>query len=124
MKDSHHDGHSSPISINEKLKNQSQTLSADHKKLKKKRLRFRLFVFCVGLFLVWGAWYWWNQEKAITEMEQQLSDIRTQVQMEHKKQLELLDQIDRLHDLDYIAEIARRDYFLSPEGEILFKIPD
>ena len=40
---------------------------------------------------------------------------------EQKQMLEL--QIAKLQDDEYIAKIARKEYFLSEEGEIIFTIP-
>ena len=46
--------------------------------------------------------------------------------MEHlkDKQSALEEEIVKLNDDEYIAKLARRDYFLSDEGEIIFNIPD
>ncbi|UTW70561.1 septum formation initiator family protein [Anaerobacillus sp. HL2] len=33
------------------------------------------------------------------------------------------DEIKNLNDLEYISEIARRDYYLTKPGEIIFKVP-
>lgn len=35
---------------------------------------------------------------------------------------DLRDEIENLNNLEYISEIARRDYFLSKPGEIIFKV--
>ncbi|MCT8136381.1 septum formation initiator family protein [Anaerobacillus sp. CMMVII] len=35
---------------------------------------------------------------------------------------DLYDEIANLNNLEYISEIARRDYFLSKPGEIIFKV--
>lgn len=35
---------------------------------------------------------------------------------------DLRDEIENLNNLDYISEIARRDYYLSKPGEIIFKV--
>ncbi|SQC50577.1 Septum formation initiator [Listeria newyorkensis] len=39
-------------------------------------------------------------------------------------QKELKNTINKLHDDDYIAKLARSEYFLSEKGEIIFNIPD
>lgn len=39
-------------------------------------------------------------------------------------QKELKSTITKLHDDDYIAKLARSEYFLSEKGEIIFNIPD
>ncbi|QOY37474.1 FtsB family cell division protein [Anaerobacillus isosaccharinicus] len=35
---------------------------------------------------------------------------------------DLRDEIENLNNLNYISEIARRDYYLSKPGEIIFKV--
>ncbi|EUJ47120.1 FtsB family cell division protein [Paenilisteria rocourtiae] len=41
-----------------------------------------------------------------------------------QNQKELKSTINKLHDDDYIAKLARSEYFLSEKGEIIFNIPD
>ncbi|EFS04534.1 DivIC family protein, partial [Listeria seeligeri FSL S4-171] len=36
----------------------------------------------------------------------------------------LNNQIKKLHDDDYIAKLARSEYYLSKDGEIIFNIPE
>lgn len=38
------------------------------------------------------------------------------------KQKQLKGEIVKLNDDDYIKKIARRDYFLSEDGEIIFNV--
>lgn len=49
-----------------------------------------------------------------------LQDQLEQLQHEEKR---LYQDIQNYNDLDYIADIARRDYYLSKPGETLFKLP-
>ncbi|MBA2876716.1 FtsB family cell division protein [Thermaerobacillus caldiproteolyticus] len=51
------------------------------------------------------------------KLEQQLGKLE-------KQQKRLEEEIKRLHDDDYIAELARKKYFLSKEGEIIFTVPE
>ncbi|WP_110114685.1 septum formation initiator family protein [Bacillus sp. CGMCC 1.16541] len=57
------------------------------------------------------------EDKKLEEekLEQQLTKLET-------KQKQLEDEIVKLNDEEYIKKIARRDYFLSEEGEIIFNI--
>lgn len=48
-------------------------------------------------------------------LENQLASL----QLEER---DLKDEIHKLNDLEYISEIARRDYYLTKPGEIIFKI--
>ena len=40
------------------------------------------------------------------------------------KEIELKEQIKRLNDKEYIEKLARSEYFLSNDGEIIFKLPE
>lgn len=58
-------------------------------------------------------------ENKLAEKEQLNNDL---VQMQ-KEQGKLEEEIVKLNDDEYIAKIARRDYFMSDENEIIFSIP-
>ncbi|MGD1650027.1 FtsB family cell division protein, partial [Listeria monocytogenes] len=53
-----------------------------------------------------------------------------QVQVDKKmvamkdEQDSLNEQIKKLHNDDYIAKLARSEYYLSKDGEIIFNIPE
>ena len=73
---------------------------------------------CIGFVTLYaqaGALEEKKQEKVV--LEEQLQ----QLQMEEQR---LHHDIKNYNDLDYIAEIARRDYYLSKPGETLFKLPE
>lgn len=53
-------------------------------------------------------------EKA--ELEQKLEQLQ-------KDESALRQEIKNYNDREYIAEVARRDYYLSNKGEVLFKLP-
>ncbi|OIJ17539.1 hypothetical protein BKP37_03350 [Anaerobacillus alkalilacustris] len=54
------------------------------------------------------------------EKKQYLENELVQLQLVER---DLIDEIENLNSLEYIAEIARRDYFLTKPGEIIFKLP-
>ena len=41
-----------------------------------------------------------------------------------RKQMILENEIVKLNDDEYIAKLARSEYFLSDKGEIIFNIPE
>lgn len=86
--------------------------------------RLLMLILGIGLllFLTWAGKTWWEQEQKLAKMEANLAELEQKVQQAKREQEELLLEKERLHDLEYIAEIARRDYFLSREGETLFKV--
>jgi cell division protein DivIC len=51
------------------------------------------------------------------ELEQKLEKLG-------KQQKRLEEEIKKLNDDEYIAELARKNYFLSKEGEIIFTVPE
>nr|WP_236785214.1 septum formation initiator family protein [Alteribacter salitolerans] len=57
-----------------------------------------------------------EQEKIQEELDQNLANLE-------KEELELKEEKQLLQDYDYIAELARRDYFLTKPGETLFQLP-
>lgn len=40
------------------------------------------------------------------------------------QEIELKEQIKRLNNKEYIEKLARSEYFLSNDGEIIFKLPE
>ncbi|UOE94200.1 septum formation initiator family protein [Alkalihalobacillus sp. LMS39] len=64
-----------------------------------------------------------TQAKSLNEIEEQKQALELELKQLEAEQAFLEQEIINYNDLDYIAEIARRDYFLSKEGEILFKLP-
>ncbi|MED3776598.1 septum formation initiator family protein [Geobacillus stearothermophilus] len=50
-------------------------------------------------------------------LTKQLAELKRQ-----KKQMK--EEMKRLHDDDYIAELARKKYYLSKDGEIIFVLPE
>lgn len=63
------------------------------------------------------------QNQTLETKSLEKAQLEQQLQSLVKQESELKQEIDALNDLDFIAEIARRDYYLTKEGEILFKIP-
>ncbi len=65
-----------------------------------------------------------NQNERLEEKQQILKE-REEELVEVIETQELLKlQIAKLDDDEYIAKLARKEYFLSEQGEIIFTIPD
>jgi cell division protein DivIC len=92
----------------------------------KPKLKNRIFMLFLGLalcsFLIWASLLWWEQQQALVQMEMEIANLEEKVRQAEQRQAELLLEKELLHDPEYIAEIARRDYFLSREGETIFKV--
>ncbi|TCS80153.1 FtsB family cell division protein [Tepidibacillus fermentans] len=87
----------------------------------KKRLQWVLFI--LFLFLVWAGYTGYNQWTVIQQKKDKIEKLKVQEQNVQKEKQELEKQILLLQKDDYIAEIARKYYFLSKPGEFIFISP-
>ena len=46
-----------------------------------------------------------------------------QYQKQQDEELALKEQLNNLNDKSYIEKVARDDYYLSNDGEVIFKLP-
>ncbi|WP_240377877.1 FtsB family cell division protein [Bacillus piscicola] len=63
----------------------------------------------------------WSTIEAKQAEKEELENKLEELQVEEKR---LKQEVKNYNDLDYIAEIARRDYYLTKPGETLFKLPE
>lgn len=92
----------------------------------KVRLYRRLTVFglLVLLAALWIGTTMYSQSQAIAEKEQARAEALAGLEQVEKEQAQLEEQITLLNDEEYIAKLARKEYFLSDEGEIIFTLPN
>ncbi|WP_188698010.1 FtsB family cell division protein [Pullulanibacillus camelliae] len=93
---------------------------------RKRNLIKRLVVFAVFLILMISGFvsvfHSQSQQKEKVEANnQQLHQQLTDVQ---KQQKHLTQQVKLLHDDDYLSKIARSEYYMSKNGEIIFASPE
>ena len=65
-----------------------------------------------------------SQASALEKKEAEKAKLQQELGEIKKEQKVLKREIVKLNDDEYIAKIARRDYFLSEQNEIIFNIPD
>ena len=65
-----------------------------------------------------------SQNDRLAEKLDEKQKLEAELEEVQDKQEMLKLQIAKLDDDDYIAKLARKEYFLSEEGEIIFTIPD
>lgn len=86
----------------------------------------RMFTFGGAMLLVAGVLLLlaFNQKDQNEVLEDELA--QTQAVMDERVQEEknLQQQIKQLNDDDYVSRIARSEFFLSEEDEIVFNLPD
>lgn len=108
------------------LENDFVRSNPNAKKAKKRAaLLRRLTVFSIiaVVFIVGLAQLSSMQSDILSEKEQEKLEVTGQLEEVLSKQELLNLQIAKLEDDEYIAKLARKEFFLSEEGEIIFTIP-
>ncbi|EKZ4846711.1 septum formation initiator family protein [Listeria monocytogenes] len=88
---------------------------------------FRRLAFMAIIFIVVGGLLTITYTKqALTLKEKKAKQVQVDKKMVAMKDEEeaLNEQIKKLHNDDYIAKLARSEYYLSKDGEIIFNIPE
>lgn len=81
---------------------------------------FFLLVIC-GIFMVVSTLS--SQASVIEEKKEEKKAQSQKLEEVMDKKQELKLEVIKLNDTDYIGEIARKEYFFSRPGEIIFKLP-
>ncbi|WP_047154287.1 FtsB family cell division protein [Aneurinibacillus tyrosinisolvens] len=89
-----------------------------------RRRRMRLLQIVVVALLLWACWVYYTQSRQIAEKQSKLAELQGQAAVVNQEKNRLELQVKRLHDNEYIGELARKNFFLSKEGEILFLTPE
>lgn len=100
----------------------NKTPSQPNKKGQKRRVRlFMFFVLCLS---VWTGYTVYLQSDVLAEKETQLEALKQDALKVQQAHSELTYKVSRLNDKEYIAELARKNFFLSKPGEIIYVIPE
>ncbi|MCR2823390.1 FtsB family cell division protein [Lederbergia panacisoli] len=96
--------------------------TAKRKKLLIRRLSIFLILTVALSYLIISTFIFRSdvleaKKKEEAKLEKTLAELE-------KKQSSLENEIVKLNDDDYIAKLARSEYFLSEKGEIIFNIPE
>ncbi|MDA1478208.1 FtsB family cell division protein [Bacillus changyiensis] len=94
-----------------------------HLKRKKRGLYRRLMVFgaVALLFTIVLGGTIWSQASTIDSQEAKKAELLKKLHKVEAKKTDLKEEITKLKDKDYVAELARKEYYLSKKGEIIFK---
>lgn len=65
-----------------------------------------------------------SRNAQLAAKKEQKAKLEHQVRDIDKQQAMLRSEIKKLKDDNYIAKLARSEYFLSKKGEIIFNLPD
>ena len=94
-------------------------------KAHKVRLFRRLAAFAVIVVAVmsWLTFTMFTQSQALAAKKEEKQQALQTLEKVQDEQEMLNSQIIKLNDDEYIAKLARKEYFLSEDGEIIFAIP-
>lgn len=62
-----------------------------------------------------------SQAATLEQKTKQEKHLKSKLEQTKNKKAQLKAEVHKLKDVDYIGEIARRDYFMSGKGETVFK---
>lgn len=100
----------------------AETQTATKRKRLIRRLACLIVLACATTYFMVSALL--TQASALEEKEAEMAKLQQDLGEIKKEQKVLKGEIVKLNDDEYIAKIARRDYFLSEKNEIIFNIPD
>lgn len=65
-----------------------------------------------------------SQSQTMEEMEKENLKVQQELTKAKKQETALRGEIVKLNDDEYLAKLARKEFFLSEDGEVIFTIPD
>jgi len=105
-----------------------QEYEAQERKEKRRRKAIlkRLVVFSTLAVLVLGSLtiYHFKQRSIQADIENEYTELQEEMIQLEKEEKDLMEEIAMLKDEEYILELARTNYFLSKEGELIFLTDD
>lgn len=109
--------------IRSEYMNQYQ-LQQERNRRRKKRLIQRLVLAGTAMVIILGVMisYHVKQRALYSEKLEQYEELQEELSILEQEEKELREEIDLLNDEEYILDIARTNYFLSKEGELIFQI--
>lgn len=104
----------------------NKTLQVLRERKHKRYMRRRITVIlAVSVFFVSGfAINIWTNTQTISQMEVEKEEAQTELKLVEKEQEDLNNQIRKLENEEYIAKVARSQYYLSEDNEIIFSLPE
>lgn len=116
----------------ERLKQLTEEVERKHRIYEEQRLKRRrglvrrlsVFAVIILLFTGFAMVTLYQQAGQMSDQKSEIARLEVQQQELKSEEIQLESEIESLQDHDYIAEIARRDFFLTKSGETLFQVPE
>lgn len=101
---------------------------AVYEKIKKRRRRGlirRLVAYTILAFALSATFIsvYLSQNNLLQEKVEEHEALEQELANAKSMKSDLKEEVNKLQDPEYISEIARKEFFLSKEGEIIFKLP-
>ncbi|MCY8508755.1 cell division protein DivIC [Bacillus mojavensis] len=103
----------------EKVERQNQLKKRRRKGLYRRLTVFGALVFLTAIVLASSVW---SQTSSLSAKEEKKEQLEKELKSLKTKQTDLKEEISKLKDEDYVTELARRDLFMSGDGEIIFNV--
>lgn len=87
------------------------------------RRRLAVFFIIASVVVISLVSTIFNQNERLAQKEAEKEKVLEQLEEIKKEQSLLKMEIKKLEDDEYVAKLARKEYFLSEDGEIIFTIP-
>src|SRR5699024_2006514 len=96
------------------------------KQKRKEKLIHRYVMVCSVFVIFLGVIvsYHFSQRSEYADKEQQYEELMQEYSDLHIQKKNLKEEINLRNDEDYVLDIARTNYFLSKEGELIFQVDD
>lgn len=107
---------------NEYTKQSDQNKKIKHLEQQVVRRRMKVFVPLLALPIIFISFTAFAQHQQNQELADELASTEQSLEDATAKEEQLLKQIERLNDDNYIARMARSEFYLSEEGEIIFNL--
>ncbi|MBY4605998.1 MULTISPECIES: cell division protein DivIC [Bacillus] len=103
----------------EQVERQNQLKKRRRKGLYRRLTVFGALVFLTAIVLASSVW---SQTSSLSAKEEKKEQLEKELKSLKAKQTDLKEEISKLKDEDYVTELARRDLFMSGDGEIIFNV--
>lgn len=97
----------------------------DRRKAQRKGLYRRLTVFSIVAVIILSVLThtFINQKSILAAKEEEKRVLLTELAEKDEEHIMLTSQLAKLNDDEYVAKLARQEYFLSDSNEIIFSLP-
>lgn len=105
---------------------QSKTVKSDREHKHKRTFKRRVMgIFALSsVFIISLGMNIFSNTQQLSQMENKKVASAEELKQVEKEQVNLQSEIKKLEDEEYIAKLARSQYYLTKEGEIVFSFPE